>query len=129
MPLVLALFPAALLSPLSERLKRRVAPAAAAGIVVAGFVLVLAAALSLAGWLVADEIPAVVDALEEAYADVESFLTERFDVTIPAVEDALDSAEEWARGNELGRRAGRSRSRRSRSSAACSSPSSHSSST
>lgn len=101
-PLVLALFPAALLSPLSDRLRRRVPPAAAAGIVLVGFVGVLAGVLALLGWLIADEVPAVVDALEEAYVDVEAFLSDRFDVTIPAVDDALERAEEWARGSELG---------------------------
>lgn len=101
-PLVLALFPAALLSPVADRVGRRLPPAAAAAVVVLGALTLLAATLGVLGWLIADEIPDVVDALEEAYMDVEAFLSARFDVTIPAVDEALERAEDWARGGELG---------------------------
>jgi predicted PurR-regulated permease PerM len=101
-PLVLALFPAALLSPLSDRLQRRMPPAAAAGLVLIGFIVALFGTLWLIGWLLVDEAPAVVDAVEDAYEDVVTFAEDRFDVTIPALDEALDRAQEWATGAELG---------------------------
>ena len=101
-PLVLALFPAALLSPVVDRLRRRLPPAAAAAVVLLGSLSFLAATLAVLGWLIADQVPDVVIALEDAYTDVEAFLSARFDVTIPAVDEALERAAEWARGGELG---------------------------
>ncbi|MEX2660074.1 MAG: AI-2E family transporter [Acidimicrobiales bacterium] len=101
-PLVLALFPAALLSPLADRLKRRLPDAAAAAIVLVGFVTLLGGTLWLLGWLIAEEVPAMVDALEEAYTDVGTFLSNRFDITIPDLDEALERIEERAGESDVG---------------------------
>jgi predicted PurR-regulated permease PerM len=77
-------------------------PAAAAGLVLIGFIVALFGTLWLIGWLLVDEAPAVVDAVEDAYEDVVTFAEDRFDVTIPALDEALDRAQEWATGAELG---------------------------
>ena len=106
-PLVLALFPTAVLAPVCDRLRRRLPPAAAAGITLAGSIALLGGTLWLLGWLLLDEVPAVADALEDAYADVATFVADRFDVAIPDIDDALDQAQDWASGQELGQ-AGRS---------------------
>lgn len=106
-PLVLALFPAALLSPLSERLKRWMPPAAAAGVAVVGFLAFVGGTLWVLGNMLVDEVPEVVDAVEAAYEDVARWAEREFDVDLPAIDEALDDAEEWVRGQELGE-AGRS---------------------
>ena len=106
-PLVLAPFPSAVLAPVCDRLTQRLPPAAAAGITLAGFVTILGGTLWLLGWLLLDEVPAVADALEDADADVATFVADRFDVAMPDIDDALDQAQDWASGQELGQ-AGRS---------------------
>lgn len=76
-PLVLALFPAALLTPLTNLLRRRGVPAAVAALTV------LLGGLGLlggAGWLlsipVAEELPQLTDALLEGAAELESLLAD-----------------------------------------------------
>jgi putative heme transporter len=95
-PLAIALFPAALLVPLSDWLKRRgLRPALAAAIVVVFFTAALLSLLTFLGWLIANEVPAVIDALREAYTDIQVFVADRFDVTIPGIDELLDRAQEW----------------------------------
>lgn len=106
-PLVLALFPAALLAPLSERLRRRVPDAVASLVVVVGFLVALVGVLGTLGWLIAGELTSVVDTLEESYDDVREWTDDTLGVELPALDDALDRVREWAEGEDgLGQRAG-----------------------
>jgi predicted PurR-regulated permease PerM len=105
-PLAIALFPAALLAPVSERLRQRIPDAVAALVVVVGFLVGLFGVLGLLGWLIANELTAVVDTLEQSYADVRTWAEDAFNVDLPAVDQALDRVREWARGeNGVGQRA------------------------
>lgn len=107
LPLVLALFPAALLAPVSDRLRRRLPPAVAAGLVVLGFVALLGSMVWLLGRLLVNEAPSMIEAVEEAYGDLTAFAADKFGLELPHLDEALERAEEWARGQELGE-AGRS---------------------
>ncbi|MEX2620397.1 MAG: AI-2E family transporter [Egibacteraceae bacterium] len=76
-PFVLALFPAALLSPLMRLLvARRVPPALAALLVIFGSIGLLVGVGSLLAEGIADEAPAMVTSVEEGIADLEAFLDE-----------------------------------------------------
>lgn len=67
-PLSLALFPAAILSPVAGRLERAGwPPAAAAGVLLAGFVLILVAILTAMGWQVQSQLSGLVDELRSSY--------------------------------------------------------------
>jgi predicted PurR-regulated permease PerM len=106
-PLVIALFPAALLAPLSERLRRRIPDAAAALVVVVGFLVGLFAVLGVLGWLIAGELTTVVDTLEESYDDVREWTDDTLNVELPVLDEALEQVREWAQGEDgLGERAG-----------------------
>lgn len=100
-PLVLALFPAAILWPLAVRLKRRLRPALAALILVLGTTVSIFGMLGFFAWLIADQVPAVIDSLREAYDDIRGYLSERFDVGLPDVDELLDRAQGWATGGDL----------------------------
>jgi predicted PurR-regulated permease PerM len=74
-PLVLALFPAALLSPVAEWLKERGTPAALAALLsVMGLLLLLAGVVAGLVPVVAGELPALVESVEEGTEDVERLL-------------------------------------------------------
>lgn len=74
-PLLLAVFPAALLAPVSERLKRLGLPdSVAALITLVGALGVLAGVASIIAPIVADELPALGDSLTEGVDDLRSFL-------------------------------------------------------
>ena len=106
-PLILALFPAALLAPLSERLRGRIPDAAAALVVVLGFLVGLVAVLGILGWLIAGELTEVVDTMEESYDDVREWTEDTLNVELPALDEALEQVREWAAGEDgLGQRAG-----------------------
>lgn len=75
-PLVIALFPAALLAPVSSWLKRRGLPAALAALLtVAGGLGVLVGLGSLVIPLVAAQAPVIAESVREALADLQSFLS------------------------------------------------------
>jgi putative heme transporter len=96
-PLVLALLPAALLSPLSERGKARgLPPALVSAVLVLVFLFGSIGLLALLGWLIASELGDIVTTLEDAYADIASWLNQQFGVTIPEVRDLLETIENWA---------------------------------
>ncbi|MDZ7677298.1 MAG: AI-2E family transporter [Acidimicrobiales bacterium] len=101
-PLVIALLPAALLSPLSEWGKARgVPPALVAAVLVLTFLFGLIALLVAIGWLIANELTDLTATLEDAYADITDWLETRFEVTIPEVDELLESVEEWAMGLDV----------------------------
>jgi putative heme transporter len=103
-PLVVALFPAALLEPASSFLKRhRFRPALAAATVLGGFLIALVGIISVLAWLIADELDGVVDAVEDGYADIAVWVDERFGIEMPAIEVVLEQLRDWAVGeNGLG---------------------------
>lgn len=106
-PLALALFPAALLAPLSERLRQRMPDAVASLVVVVGFLVGLVGLLGVLGWLIAGELTSVVDTLEESYTDVREWTDDTVNLELPSLDEALDRAREWAEGEDgLGQRAG-----------------------
>lgn len=100
-PLVVALFPAAVLWPVAAWLKRRGLPAA---LVALGLVLALLGAIGLALWFVVprfvDQVPDLVESVEQAFADLDDALADA-PVSLPfdigegglgaAAEEALDS--------------------------------------
>jgi putative heme transporter len=103
-PPILALFPAALLTPIGGWLRRKgLPPAAAAGIVVVGFVVGLFALLGFLGWLVANELPGVIDALEEAYDDIAETISDGLGVTMPDMEELTQRLRDWAEGDMVRR--------------------------
>jgi putative heme transporter len=107
-PLLIALFPAALLAPLSEWMKRRgVRPALASLVVLVGFLVGLVTVLGVLGWLIAEELEQIFDTLQEAYDDIRAWISDTFDVEVPDLDRALEQAQEWATGdNGVGGTAG-----------------------
>jgi putative heme transporter len=102
-PLVIALLPAALLAPLSERAKLRGLPAAlVASVLVLTFLFGFIALMAALAWLIANELTGLVATLQEAYTDVASWLDARFNVALPEIGELLASIEEWAMGLDLG---------------------------
>jgi predicted PurR-regulated permease PerM len=95
-PILLTLFPLALLEPLADRLARRMPRWAVALVLVIGGLVVLAGLGVLFTWLLADEAPAVLDSLEQAYRDVAGWAEDRFGVDAPNVDEALERARDWA---------------------------------
>lgn len=105
-PLALALFPAALLAPFSERLRQHIPDAVASLIVVVVFLVGLFGVLGALGWLIGNELTALVDTLEDSYEDVRRWAEETFGAELPVLDDALGRVREWARGEDgLGARA------------------------
>lgn len=101
-PLLIALFPAALLSPLVARLRRRRWPAAAAaGTVVAAFSIATIAILTVMFWFIAGEFGDLAASLEQGYEDVAVFLEDRFDWELPAVDEGVDRLRSWIAGFDL----------------------------
>ena len=100
-PLVIALFPAALLAPASQFLKRRgFRPAMAAGLILGGFLVAFGGLLVAVGWLIADELGGVTDAVEDGYAEIQDFAADRFDAELPPIDELLQQFEDWALGEE-----------------------------
>jgi putative heme transporter len=100
-PLVIALFPAALLAPAADWLKRHGArPALAAAVVLLGFLIAFTGVLVTIGWLVADELAGVVDAVEEGYADIQDWVDDQFGIEIPAIGELLQQIQDWALGDD-----------------------------
>jgi putative heme transporter len=90
-PVVLALFIAAVLEPLVARLRARgFRPALAALIVFLGFLLVVGAALVWIGSEVVDEMGAVGDRAEEGLDDIKEWVSETFDLSEQELEDYQD---------------------------------------
>lgn len=74
-PLVLALFPAALLAPVAGWLKRnKVPPAAASLLTILGLLLLLAAIIGGLVPVVAAEVPDLVESFRQGVSDLETFL-------------------------------------------------------
>ncbi|HSL57543.1 MAG TPA: AI-2E family transporter [Acidimicrobiales bacterium] len=96
-PMVIALFPAALLAPLTDRLRARGWPPwLFATVLVVGFAVGLVVVLGGLGWLVVRELGNVVDSLEQGYADLRSWANQRLGVDLPVFDDALDGVRDWA---------------------------------
>lgn len=102
-PLVIALLPAALLSPVSERMKARgLPPALVAAVVVLVFLFGFVGLLVALGWLIANELTDIVDTLQEAYADISEWLDDTWGITLPEVDDLLDDIQAWAMDLDIG---------------------------
>ncbi|WP_165492230.1 AI-2E family transporter [Egibacter rhizosphaerae] len=95
-PLVLALFPATLLSPLATWLKRRGVPSAVAslGTIVAG-ILLLAGIIGGLVPVVANQAPDLLEAAGEGIGDLQEALAER-GVQIGGLDELLERAQEAA---------------------------------
>jgi len=101
LPLVIALLPAAILSPASQWLKRKgVRPGLAAAIVLFGFLLGLAGLVAALGTLIAGELGEVFSSVREAYADIRTWADDTLGVALPSFDDLIDQAEEWATGED-----------------------------
>jgi putative heme transporter len=102
-PLVIALLPAALLSPFSERAKARgLPPALVAAVLVLVFLFGFVGLLTAIGWLVANELTDIVATLQDAYSDIRDWVNGRFGTSLPDVDELLESIEEWAAGLDIG---------------------------
>jgi putative heme transporter len=100
-PLVIALFPAALLTPLVTRLERAGAPPAlAAAVVLLGFLAGLVGVLGAVGWIVAGELGQVLDTLESAYDDIRAWARDTFDASLPPLDQLRQTVGEWASGEQ-----------------------------
>jgi putative heme transporter len=104
-PVVLALFPATLLVPVADRLKRRLPDALAASLtLVAGFV-AMGLVIGLMVPLVAAELPRLADSASEGVAEVARFVDEGpFGLDLGGVGGLLDRAREQL--GDLGELAG-----------------------
>ena len=102
-PLVIALLPAALLAPISERLKARgLPPALVATVLVLTFLFGFVGLLAGIGWLVANELTDIVETLQDAYSEIAGWVNGRFGGTLPEVDELLASIEAWARDLDVG---------------------------
>lgn len=100
-PLIIVLFPAALLEPISGWLRRQgLAPALAALIVVVGFLVALVGVLGAIGWLIAGELDQVLTTMEEAYDDIRSWADETVNLSLPAIDELVEQVREWATGDD-----------------------------
>jgi predicted PurR-regulated permease PerM len=108
-PLVLALFPAAVLAPPTQRLRARgVPPAAATSLVIVGFLVLLAAVFGLLAPIVAAELGDLGERLEEGYERVRAFLESGpFGLEPVSVGALVERArEQLTASDELGSRVG-----------------------
>jgi putative heme transporter len=102
-PLVIALFPAALLSPVSGWLKARGwPPMLAAATVVLSFLVALLAVLGVLGWLIAGELEDVLETVEVAYDDIRAWVSDRFGWDLPGAQDLVESVQNWASDLDAG---------------------------
>ena len=96
-PLILALFPAALLSPASDWLTRRRVPAALSSLLtILGFLLVVVGGTSLLAPQIAAEAPGIVEQVESGIDQLQELL----DDGLPFVEEGTDVAELLALAQE-----------------------------
>lgn len=95
-PLVLALFPAALLSPLMRVLvSRRVPPAVAALMVIVGFIGLLVGVGRLLAPAIAAEAPDIVDSVQDGIVQLQAFLEDGpFGIDPLVITDLLESGRE-----------------------------------
>lgn len=97
-PVVLALFLAAVLEPLVGQLRaRRFPPALAAAVVFVGSLLVIGGSLTWISTSVASELGEVGDRAEAGLEDVRDFLHNRFDVSEKQLSDLQDQVTSTAR--------------------------------
>lgn len=96
-PLVIALFPAALLSPFSAKLKSwGVRPFLAATFVVFIFLVGTIGLLAALVWLIVGEFEDLLDTLEVAYDDVAAWIDETFGWTPPSIDELIERVTDWA---------------------------------
>jgi putative heme transporter len=104
-PLVLALFPATLLTPLANRLKRHLPEALAASITLVAAVAAIALVIGLMVPLIAAELPRLAGTASEGMAEVARFLDEGpFGIDLGGVAGLIDQAREQL--SDLGELAG-----------------------
>lgn len=97
-PVLLALFLAAVLEPLAAGLRRRGwAPALAAAVVFVGFLVVVVAAVAWISTSVAGELGEVGDKTERGLQQVREFLQDRFDLSEKQLERVQDQITSTAR--------------------------------
>ncbi len=102
-PLVLALFPAALLMPVVRRLQRWGWPPVVAVVFVSLLsVLGIATVLLVLTWLVFTEFRVLLDNIEEAYLEIADFVARRLDLTLPPLDDLVARLEEWSSSFDVG---------------------------
>lgn len=102
-PLVLALFPAALLSPTAEALKRRRVPAAAASLLlILGTLLAVAGVIGLITRLVAAELPALTQSFDQGLEQFEGLL-QRLPLGVTGLDELVQQAQDAlaGRGGQL----------------------------
>jgi putative heme transporter len=104
-PVVLALFPATLLVPMANRLKRRLPDSLAASITLVAGILAIGLVIGLMVPLVAAELPGLADTASEGVAEVARFLDEGpFGLDLGGVAGLIDRAREQL--GDLGELAG-----------------------
>lgn len=102
-PLLIALFPASLLSPVSARLKRAgLPPFAASAIVLLPFLVGFVGLFGSLIWLVAGEFDDLRATLEAGYADVARTANDRFGWNLPSINVLLDEVQEWVSDLDVG---------------------------
>lgn len=102
-PLVIALFPAALLTPLSAWLRDRGWPPMLAALtVVLGFVVALLGLLGSLVWLIAGEFDDLLTTLERAYGDIAAWIDDRIGWTPPSVSELVERVQNWASDLDAG---------------------------
>ena len=102
-PLVIALFPAALLSPISAKLKSwGVRPLLAAAIVVFGFLVGFIGMIAALIWLIVGEFDDLLDTLEVAYDDIAAWIDETIGWTPPSIDELIERAQDWMMGLDVG---------------------------
>ncbi|WP_165491783.1 AI-2E family transporter [Egibacter rhizosphaerae] len=90
-PLVLALFPATLLVPVADWLKRRRAPAALAALLaLLGGLALIGLVVGLMVPLVAMELPELTESASEGLGELQQFLDEQFGLEIGGISELID---------------------------------------
>ncbi len=102
-PLVLALFPAALLMPVVRRLQHwGWPPVVSVAFVALLSVIGIGAVLLALIWLVFTEFRVLLDNIEEAYIEIADFVARRLDLTLPPLEDLVARLQEWSSSFDVG---------------------------
>ncbi len=95
-PLVLAMFPAALIEPVTRWLRARGVPSAVAALLsVLGLLGVLAGLLVFIGFAVAEQAAELGEAISEGYEQIRRFVAEQLDAELPAGDELVASARQW----------------------------------